>query len=126
MNEMDVVIRNMSGYHDDFFNRLYDLGGMGVLRFGDEFKFLLLSDEGGYCVYSRTSGVPCLEKVFFPGGPHSARLIEKLAVNADQLFHLKYNPFLNISGIMLGAEQTILMYYPPKRADPDHIAELNS
>ncbi len=122
MNEMDVCIRNMSGCPDEFLNRLYDIGGMGVLRFGDEFKFLLLCEGGGFLVYSHTSSFPCLENVYFPDNSHSARLIEKLAENAGQLFHLTYDRRFNVSGIMLGAEQMILLYFPPKCDAPEQTA----
>jgi hypothetical protein len=123
MNELDVYIRNMSGDPDNFFNMLYDIGGLGVLRFEDEFRFLFLREEGGYTIYSHVNTVQCLEKVMFAGGPQNARLIVRLAECADQLFHVRFLPGLNICGIMLGAEQMILLYFPPKTDIPRRFGE---
>ncbi|SHH97265.1 hypothetical protein SAMN02745823_01686 [Sporobacter termitidis DSM 10068] len=118
MNEMDVCVSNLSGNPDDFFNMLYDLGGMGILRFNDDFRFLFLADEGGYLIYSHADGGPNLEKVAFAAGLKSARLMEQLACCADQLFHIRFHPGLDICCVMLGAEQTIRLYFPPEREEP--------
>jgi hypothetical protein len=113
MSEMDISIRNVSGDPDELLNSLYDFGGMGVLRFGDEFRFLCLRDEGGYVVYNQIANKPGTEHVALIASSKCAAFMEKLASQADQLFHVGFCPGLDICLIMLGAEQTILSYYPP-------------
>jgi hypothetical protein len=97
---------------DDFFNALYDYGGLGIMRCGDGFNFLFLGKPSGYIIYTHSTSSQSVEKLTVPDGSHSARFIEKLVNKASQLFYVKYSPELELCTGMFGAGREILYYYP--------------
>jgi hypothetical protein len=112
MGEINVYISNHTGRPDCLLQILNEMGGMGILRFNDDFRFLFLGIEGGYLILNHNSNSEEMSKVVFAESSQNNELIKKLVKSADQLFRVAYVAQADIYDVIFGAEQQILMRFP--------------
>ncbi len=113
MDENDVFVRNLTDYPDKFRDSLYHAGGIGALRFGGTVWFMSPDESGGHVICYYEDSRQGLKKVELLKGLENNTFIDKLAGCAEQLFHVRFPPAMDIADVMLGAERIILTFYPP-------------